>query len=35
LEFLSELGEGERAVEVTGGEIDGDPSPLPVREGAV
>jgi hypothetical protein len=35
LEFLSELGADERAVEVTGDDVDGDPSPLPVREAAV
>jgi hypothetical protein len=33
--FLSELGAHEGAVVVAGGEIDGDPSPLPVRESAV
>jgi hypothetical protein len=35
LEFLSELGANGFAVVVPGGDVAGDPSPLPVREGAV
>ena len=34
-EFLSELGANGFAVVVAGGDVAGDPSPLPVREGAV
>jgi hypothetical protein len=34
-EFLSKLGAYEGAVVVVGGDVAGDPSPLPVREGAV
>jgi hypothetical protein len=34
-EFLSELGANGFAVVVAGGDVPGDPSPLPVREGAV
>jgi hypothetical protein len=35
LEFLSDLGEDEFAIVVAGDDVAGDPSPLPVREGAV
>jgi hypothetical protein len=34
-EFLSQLGADGFAVVVAGGDVAGDPSPLPVREGAV
>jgi hypothetical protein len=34
-EFLSELGANGFAVVVAGGDVPGDPSPLPVREGSV
>ena len=34
-EFLSKLGAHECAVVVAGGDVAGDPSPLPVRESAV
>jgi hypothetical protein len=34
-EFLSELGAGGFAIVVAGDDVAGDPSPLPVREGAV
>jgi hypothetical protein len=34
-EFLSELGANGFAVVVAGDDVAGDPSPLPVREGAV